>query len=213
MKSLRSFRHADDPAKPFEAFAEDVRSAVTPGECVELARQASGRRVLELGSYLGRSTIALASTAEVVHSVDPHTDVSAGVESTLPGFLENLERYGVRDRVVVHVGTSTEIVPLFRAASFDFAFVDAVHHRPHVDRDIVLCAACLAPAGVLALHDYATDGAWADGVWHPFSVREAVDEFADRAGIDVRVVDSMGILEASEDMDRWRAALDAAAMH
>lgn len=196
-------------------FAGEILSAVTEAECHELARRAVGRRVLELGSYLGRSTIALAANAEVVHSVDPHNGGPPGEENTLSGFLENIGRYGVRDRVIVHVGTSTEVVPAFREGLFDLAFIDAVHQRPHVDVDAAMCARCLAPGGALAFHDYNTDGAWADGKWHPFGVRDAVDELVELSGADVHVVDSLAVVvspaaDAPEAAKRrWRAAIDA----
>ena len=128
-------------------FAEDVLSNVTPAECSRLAQLATGRRVLEIGSYLGRSTIAMASTAEVVHSIDPHNGGPAEAPNTLPGFLANLERYGVRERVIVHIGVSTQIAALFRPTSFDLVFIDAAHHRPYVDQDLLLALRCLAPGG------------------------------------------------------------------
>lgn len=197
MRWLRRSAPRQNTAHPPALFPEDVLSNVTAAECGRLAELAAGRRVLEIGSYLGRSTIAMAATAQVVHSIDPHNGGPAEDPNTLPGFLTNLTRYGVRDRVIVHVGVSAQIAALFRPSSFEVVFIDAAHHRPYVDADLRLSIGCLAPGGTIAFHDYATEGAYAvDGTWEPFSVDQAVREFADRAGIAVEQVDSMAVIVA-----------------
>jgi protein-L-isoaspartate O-methyltransferase len=80
-----------------------------PAEGKALAEMARGKRVLEVGSYCGLSTVCMARTAKHVVSVDPHdgrgTAESRGTPGGVPG---NLERYGVTDKV----GTSR---PLDRA--------------------------------------------------------------------------------------------------
>jgi predicted O-methyltransferase YrrM len=53
----------------------------------------------------------------------------------LTPLVENLERYGVRERVVMHVAASVEILPLLPPGHFDLAFVDAPHQREHVAND------------------------------------------------------------------------------
>jgi predicted O-methyltransferase YrrM len=177
-------------------FAGDVDSAVSEDECAELARLARNSIVLEIGSYYGRSTIALASTAAVVHSLDPHTGGPPECQDTLPEFVSNLERYGVRERVVVHIGRSEELCPLFRHDAFDLVFVDAIHERPDIDRDITLAARCLKQGGVLALHDYGVEGAHDHlGNWHVFDVTEAVDEFVRSSpGARVRHVGTLAVV-------------------
>jgi hypothetical protein len=55
------------------AFPFDVEGWLTPAEGKELARIAAGKRVLEVGSYCGLSTICMARTAKDLSvSVDPH---------------------------------------------------------------------------------------------------------------------------------------------
>ena len=173
-------------------------SAVSEDECEELARLARNGVVLEIGSYYGRSTIALASTA-VVHSLDPHTGGPPGSRDTLPEFVSNLERYGVRERVVVHIGRSEQVCPLFRHDAFDLVFVDAIHERPHVDRDIALATSCLKRGGVLALHDYGVEGARDHlGNWHVFDLTEAVDEFVRSSpGTRMRQVKTLAVINDS----------------
>jgi predicted O-methyltransferase YrrM len=177
-------------------FPSDVDSTVSADECAELARLARNGVVLEIGSYYGRSTIALASTAAAVHSLDPHTGGPPRRQDTLPEFVANLERYGVRERVVVHIGRSEQLCPLFRDDAFDLVFVDAIHERPHIDHDITLAARCLKQGGVLALHDYGVEGAHDHlGNWHVFDVTDAVDEFVrSNPGTRVKHVGTLAVL-------------------
>jgi len=175
-RALRSYL----PARPRGAFAPDVASSLTENEAALLAELARGKVALELGSWYGRSTIALASTATRVHAVDSHGgDAHTGPLSTLSSFLRNLNRYGVRDRVVVHVGDVEEVASVLAPASVDVAFVDGLHTREAVERDARLLGPLVRPGGVLAFHDYG---------------RYEVTEVVDALGTPERVVDSIAVL-------------------
>ncbi len=127
----------------------------------ELAR---GKRVLELGRFHGRSTVALAQSARLVVSVDTGDPAPAA---------DWLARFGVGERVDLHRGTFADIVP--RLGQYDLVFVDGAHDAPNVRADLELALAALAPGGVLACHDY-PDPDWPD-------VRRVVDEVAARVGL------------------------------
>jgi len=193
-------------------FAEEVLSAVTEAECERLASLAHDADVLEIGAYYGRSTIALASVAKVVHSIDPHRGGPDDAPDTLPSFLENLRSHGVRNNVVVHVGLSTDVLPLVRADSFDVVFVDAMHQRPEVDVDLTLAARCVRAGGWLAMHDYGLDGVYVGDEWHPFGVTEAVDEFVSLTGARAPdVVDRLAVVRVPDGRDElgaWQAGLE-----
>ncbi|HEY3182509.1 MAG TPA: class I SAM-dependent methyltransferase [Gaiellaceae bacterium] len=168
------------PARPRGAFAPDVASSLTEAEANLLAELARGKVALELGSWFGRSTIALASTAERVHAIDSHGgDSHTGPLSTLSSFLRNLRRYGVRDRVVVHLGDVDEVARVLAPASFDVAFVDGLHTREAVERDAQLLRPLVRDGGVIAFHDYG---------------RYDVTEVVDALGTPERVVDSIAVL-------------------
>lgn len=192
-------------------FAEEVLSAVTEAECERLASLAHDAYVLEIGAYYGRSTIALASVAKVVHSIDPHRGGPDEDPDTLPSFLENLSAHGVRGNVVVHVGLSTDVLPLVRPDSFDVVFVDAMHQRPEVDADVALAAGCVRAGGWLAMHDYGLDGVYVGDEWHPFGVTEAVDEFVALTGARaLDVVDRLAVVsvpDGREELEAWQAGL------
>jgi predicted O-methyltransferase YrrM len=194
-------------------YAEDVPSALTARECERLAALAIDAAVLEIGSQFGRSTIALASTARFVHAVDPHTGRPPDIPSSLPTFVWNIEAHGVREKVVIHVGTSMQVVPTFRSELFDLVFIDAVHQRPSVDIDLALSAPCLRPGGRIAFHDYGLTGVAVGETWYEFGVTEAVDDFVAAASLDPPdIVDTLAIIESPLDpagREAWHDAVAA----
>lgn len=136
-------------------FAEDIVSGVTRDECHRLSALAAGKVFLELGSQFGRSTIAIASTASRVHAVDWHRgDNHAGFVDSLPQFLANLDRYAVRNQVIVHLGKNEDILPAFRPGQFDAAFIDSFHTEDAVRSDTQLVLPLVKRNGVIAFHDF-----------------------------------------------------------
>ncbi len=132
----------------------DIDGWLRPEEGAALAELARGKRVLEVGSYLGLSTVCLARTAESVVSVDPHDGRGTEVrQDTLPGLVANLERY--------RVGSNVHISPYVFGEShasayapFDLIFIDAAHDEASVADDIARALPLLAPGGLIAFHDY-----------------------------------------------------------
>lgn len=177
---------------------EGVPSSVSRSECEALCELARGRCVLELGSWYGRSTIALASVARVLHAVDwHHGDPHSGPSDTLGPLVERLRTHELLDSVVLHVGRNEDVLPLLRDGLFGLVFVDSFHARSAVERDIELAYRLLEPGGVIAFHDYGINLVH-NGV--PFGVSAAVDAFAARSGRKIEVVGSLAILRFSVDM-------------
>lgn len=136
-----------------------IRSAITDAESAELRRLATGRRVLEVGSQYGYSTVLMAQVAEVVHAVDWHRgDKIVGVHESLPVLWANLAKFRLQDRVVVHVGRSEAVLPHLGPGWFDFAFHDAYHTADAVRTDVCLILPLLVPGSLLAFHDYGRYG-------------------------------------------------------
>lgn len=134
---------------------------------VELARD---RLVLEVGAYLGRSTVAMARTARHVVSVDHHrgspehqagkafhdprfVDPDSGVFTTYPAFVANLRERGLTDKVSVFVASSRLALRLL-APCFDVAFIDGAHDFHAAVEDGKLARALLVPGGLIAFHDF-----------------------------------------------------------
>lgn len=177
-------------------FAADITSAVQEHECRRLAAFARLQRlVLEVGSEFGRSTIALAATAAVVHAVDWHCgDAASGWKDSLAAFLANLERYGVRDRVVVHLGSSELVLPVLQAGAFDGAFIDGDHSEEAVVHDLHQVAQLVKPGGWILLHD--GDQAQVRAVAERFAVAYGQRLLPPRAGTLLELVAPATVINA-----------------
>ena len=155
----------------------DILTAVTAEEAIALAALAEDKDVLELGAFLGFSTVVLASVAKRVWSVDWHGgDAHAGAADTWAGYTANLAAYGVEDRVEACHGRFEDEVPKLAAAGVvvDGAFIDGQHDEESVRRDLALALTLVRPGGFIAWHDYGRDAS----TGHPgFAITPVADEF------------------------------------
>jgi predicted O-methyltransferase YrrM len=120
-------------------------------------------RVVEIGSWKGRSTIALASGAAarpgggVVHAIDPHRGGVAhritGEPDSWDGFLANLERAGLRDAVEPVRATSRAARPSVADDSVQVLFVDGSHRYEDVLHDLDAWRPALCVGARVAVHD------------------------------------------------------------
>jgi SAM-dependent methyltransferase len=124
-----------------------------------------GGRIVEIGSYRGRSAIVLARAAapgsEVV-AIDPHAGNDRGpqeiegyaseAESDHAAFLGNLEGAGVRDRVR-HVRLPSERAHPEVTGDIALLYVDGAHRYGPARNDIRDWGARVAPGGTLLIHD------------------------------------------------------------
>jgi len=137
----------------------------------ELAHAAAGP-ILEIGTYHGRSTVAMALALE--DAGNPAPLVSLDVD---PGALavagENARRKGVGGRITFVRGS---VAAFFRAASGfvpAVVFVDGDHSAAGAARDLRALEPHVADGGLLFLHDYA-DPRDPDPSEVEYGVREAV---------------------------------------
>jgi predicted O-methyltransferase YrrM len=120
-------------------------------------------RVVEIGSYLGRSTIVLARAVadtgrEPVVAVDPHT-AALGVGTLAPRdtrgeFLENITTAGVRDHVTLMHQTSVEAARDWDGEPVRLQFVDGWHTREAVREDVRSWAQWFTPDALVVFDDY-----------------------------------------------------------
>ena len=169
---------------------------MTDAELSRLRELAAGKTVLEIGSYKGASTVAMARVAELVHSVDPHVPFTRDRRrrTMLTQLAENLVAQDVFDKVIIHVGWSWQIVPLFPGGMFDLVFVDADHRLEPTRKDLELVRRVVKPDGVLAFHDYGVTGTEKDGRWDEFGVSEVVDGYVAETGATLEVVDTLAVV-------------------
>jgi predicted O-methyltransferase YrrM len=141
-----------------------------------LAADAPGR-VVEIGSYLGRSTIVLARAAidsgrEPVVAVDPHTS-ALGYEGEQPvdtreKFLANVEEAGVSSHVDLRHSFSVDAAREWSGEPIRLLFIDGWHSTEAVLEDAGAWKPFLAARGCVVFDDYLAIG----------DVRVAVDQLA-----------------------------------
>jgi predicted O-methyltransferase YrrM len=157
-----------------------INTSLTAAETAELQRLAAGKRVLEVGSAYGYSTVALASVAAKVTAVDPHLWLNS--LETLEG---NLASAGVAHKVKIIRGDSRAVLPRLALAGpmFDMVWVDGDHAAEVVASDVEWAVKLLHPGGTLACHDYGEDTC-------P-GVRSALDAWK----VPPRLVDTLAVYE------------------
>lgn len=152
------------------------------------AARRTGRPLLEIGTYCGRSAILLAAAAReagiVALTVDHHrgseeqqpgweyhdptlVDPEVGRMDTLPEFRRTLHAAGLEEHVVALVGRSPQIAALW-GGRLGLVFIDGGHTDEHATGDYEGWAPHLDPAGVLVVHDVFPDPA--DGGQAPYRV-------------------------------------------
>lgn len=138
----------------------NIVTAMADVELAALRELARGKKVLEIGSRLGASTIGMAQTAHKVYAVDWHQgdrwhDAAGGAGlDTLAVFWGFVRQYKMRDKIHPLVGRSEEILPVLAPAQFDMVFIDGDHSYQGVLLDIGLSLPLLKPGGLLVFHDY-----------------------------------------------------------
>ena len=125
--------------------------------CCSCSRARTGaRRILELGTLAGYSTIWLARALPpggrlVTLERDPaHAAVARG----------NLERAGLADRVELRVGPALETLPRLAGEPFDLAFLDA--DKASTDLYLEHALGLLRPGGLIVADNVVRGGAVAD---------------------------------------------------
>ena len=147
--------------------ASPVMGYTTPAELsllyhLTIATDGPGR-VVEIGSYLGRSTIVLAKAVadtgrEPVVAVDPHT-AALGIENLAPRdtraeFLTNITTAGVREHVTLMHQTSVDAAKEWDGQPIRLQFVDGWHTREAVLEDVGSYAGWFTPDAVVVFDDY-----------------------------------------------------------
>lgn len=158
--------------KPFEevlASVADVEGWMSPDQARRLydaARTASpGQRIVEIGSFRGRSMIVLASAAgpgvELV-AIDPHAGNDRGPQE-IDGFAaeaqddhavfnRNLASAGVADRVR-HVRAFSDAALIDVPGSAWVLYVDGAHRYAPARADIQNWGNRVEPGGTMLIHD------------------------------------------------------------
>jgi len=144
-----------------------------PWAAQTIAHLPEGAVYVEVGCFLGRSTVALAKLIAAtgrkiaLHAVDlfelPATAepgmlelIPGGSRVLLPHFKANLKAHGVTKLVKVVQKPSTVAALDYAEASLDVVFLDADHSYAALRADIAAWWPKLKPGGVMAGHDIHT---------------------------------------------------------
>lgn len=165
------------------AFPRDIPGWLDPEEAKALAALATGKTVLEIGSYCGLSTICMARTAEHVTAVDYFDGRGTpSPQNTRDAFDSNVERYGVSNKITV--ADPDEPYP---RDDYDLAFIDGAHDVDSVRSDIERVRRVLKPDGLIAFHDYKKPG-------DP-GVDQAVDELLSDGGELISIYKTVAVVK------------------
>lgn len=138
-----------------------IEGWMEPAEINWLAKQAQSHRlIIEIGSYLGRSTRALLdNTVGIVIAIDdfhgPREIELAGRATIYERFLSNTA--DCKNLVVVKVNHRELPEPEFTP---DMVFIDGAHEYEAVKADILYWLPRIAQDGIISGHDYG----WSRGV-------------------------------------------------
>jgi predicted O-methyltransferase YrrM len=148
------------------AVARDVEGWLTEAQARRLfaaaAAVAPGGRVVEIGSFRGRSAIVLASAGADVVCVDPHAGSDRGPreiaadagrgDADLEAFRANLARAGVAARVR-HVRAFSDAALGEVPGPVDVLFIDGAHRIVPARADIRRWGDRVRPGGRMLVHD------------------------------------------------------------
>lgn len=84
-------------------------------------------------------------------------------------------------------GDTADMAKTIDHESLDLVYIDALHTKEAVTKDINAWWPKVKPGAILAGHDYESKPAM-DG-WEPIEVKEAVDQWAKEQGLTVNVID------------------------
>lgn len=175
-------------------FPADVDGWLTMTEAKALTRLAHKNRVLEIGSYCGKSTICMAQVADEIVAVDPHDGRATDKpKDTLFEMLGNLAKYQVSN-VTVEKATSADWIATYDGEPFDVVFIDGAHDYDSVRFDQYVAMKVVKPGGVIAFHDYRKMPREHDGGWDA-SVTQAVDEFVAENGFEMERAGTVAMVQ------------------
>lgn len=124
---------------------------------------------LEVGTFYGANILSVAKTYGLhidskLHCIDPWADYDEYSEykneqnTIYNTFVDNIERSGVKDKIIVNRGYSHIEIQKFQDDFFDIIYIDGNHEPEYVLEDGVLSFRKLKKNGILIFDDYGWGG-------------------------------------------------------
>ena len=126
-------------------------------------------KYLEIGTFYGANIISVANTYAIhndseLYCVDPWEDYDDYPEykneqsAIYNTFIENIDKSGVKDKIIINRGYSNNEIPKFPDNFFDIIYIDGNHEPEYVLEDAVLSFRKLKNNGIMIFDDYGWGG-------------------------------------------------------
>lgn len=154
----------------------------------------------EIGCYDGwfASAILQKWKGEKLYLIDawkPYDDPEkTGVEGQLLHFVNavhEMDQYG--DRTCIIRDNSISAAALFKFQLLDFVYIDADHTLEGIKKDLYAWYPLVKIGGVISGHDYFNGNKYG----FDCRVKEVVDDFCNRFGLDLKITEEQGETEES----------------
>ena len=140
----------------------DLLISTTIKTCVDFAPQ---QNILEIGSYHGKSTVAMGNVVKSlfpkarVYAVDPHNGVVGATDQGLQKLPPSLQMF----KQNIEAEKLSDVVEMIRDFSYNvrwdkpihMMFIDGLHDYPSVAKDFWHFSEWIVPGAFIAFHDYA----------------------------------------------------------
>lgn len=152
-----------------------------------LAESAPLKRIIEIGTFVGKSASVLAQACDTLVCVDtfPKDMKYCGsdivVTDTLKTFLANMESIGLMHKIISFKGHTSNVLPNLNG-KFGMIYIDGGHTISDVLPNSLWAWEHLPSGGVLAWHDY--DTSWQD-------IKIVVDTLCTKWGKELRQAGSL----------------------
>lgn len=136
----------------------------------------SNKTMVEIGSFVGESTVLFAQSFKNVIAIDPFMEGYDDADPTSYLFEFNnvyqtyLDRTNNHKNIQTIVATSIDALDQLKEDKFDFVYIDGLHTYDGVKTDIENYMPLVKKGGVIGGHDYT------DKIAHLVGVKKAVDE-------------------------------------
>jgi len=136
----------------------------------------SEKTMIEIGSFVGESTVLFARSFKKVIAIDPFladydpADPTSYLFEFKNVYQTYLDRTGDHQNIDTIVSTSDAAVDFLKGLKYDFVYIDGLHTYDGVKTDIINYLPLVKDGGVIGGHDYTNQ------IPHLVGVYDAVNE-------------------------------------